>query len=80
MRNIRMEIAYDGTNYAGWQKQPPEKGRTIQGELERALSSLCGHPVQVQEPDVLTPVCMPPARLLLFHTTCPIPAGHLPLA
>ncbi len=36
--NILMEIEYDGTNYAGWQYQPNKK--TIQGELEKALSQL----------------------------------------
>lgn len=35
MRNIKIIIEYDGTNYFGWQKQKTIK--TIQGELERAL-------------------------------------------
>ena len=30
-----IELAYDGTNYAGWQRQP--NAVTVQGELERAL-------------------------------------------
>ena len=32
-------MAYDGTGYAGFQVQP--NGRTIQGELERAISKVC---------------------------------------
>ncbi len=36
MRNIKLSIEYDGTNYQGWQiQESPQK--TIQGEIERAL-------------------------------------------
>jgi tRNA pseudouridine38-40 synthase len=38
MRNIRLVIEYDGTNYCGWQRQ--ENGRTIQGEVEKVLGSV----------------------------------------
>jgi len=39
-RRIRLDLAYDGTGYAGWQVQP---GRpTIQGSLEEALARLQG--------------------------------------
>lgn len=36
MRNIRMTIEYDGTDFAGWQRQ---NGRivTVQGEIEKVL-------------------------------------------
>lgn len=40
MRNILLRLAYDGTNYHGFQRQPQEHGRTIQGELERAWKKL----------------------------------------
>lgn len=36
MRNIRLVIAYDGTAYAGWQRQA--SAPTIQGTLEEKLS------------------------------------------
>lgn len=38
MRNFKITIQYDGTNYHGWQIQ--SNGRTVQGELTRALSIL----------------------------------------
>ena len=45
MRNIKLLIEYDGTVYAGWQRQ--ENGRTIQGEIESALKRLLGESVSV---------------------------------
>ncbi|MBL7073233.1 MAG: tRNA pseudouridine(38-40) synthase TruA [Candidatus Omnitrophica bacterium] len=40
MRNIKLTIAYDGTNYKGWQLQ--KNGRTLQGELEKAIERAFG--------------------------------------
>ena len=45
MRNIKLLIEYDGTNYQGWQVQP--KGPTIQGTLEEKLRRLTGEPIQL---------------------------------
>jgi tRNA pseudouridine38-40 synthase len=56
LRNIRLLIAYDGTDFSGWQtlerrslsrvdcKRPP---RTVQGEIEDALEKLHKHPVSL---------------------------------
>jgi tRNA pseudouridine38-40 synthase len=45
MQNFRITVQYDGTNYHGWQIQA--SGRTVQGELRRALSLLDHRPVTV---------------------------------
>lgn len=39
-RNLLLTIEYDGSGFSGWQRQPGL--RTVQGELERALSKVCG--------------------------------------
>ncbi len=39
-RVIRFTVAYDGTEFHGWQKQPGL--RTVQGELERAAAEALG--------------------------------------
>ncbi|HLS88999.1 MAG TPA: tRNA pseudouridine(38-40) synthase TruA [Sphingobacteriaceae bacterium] len=44
-RRIKMLVAYDGTDYHGFQVQPGM--RTVQAVLEEALGRLAGHPVQV---------------------------------
>jgi len=41
----RLEIEYDGTAFAGWAAQPGQ--RTVQGELERALTVLLRHPISL---------------------------------
>ncbi len=46
MRNIKLTIAYDGTNYLGWQRQ--KSGPTIQGVLEETLARLLGHRIKLR--------------------------------
>ena len=41
---IRIDLAYDGTNFSGWSKQPDR--RTVQGEVESALQKLTRVPVE----------------------------------
>lgn len=45
MSNIKLTIAYDGTNYCGWQIQNTED--TVQERLEKALEKLHGFPVKI---------------------------------
>jgi len=39
-RNIKLLLAFDGTGYAGWQKQKPE--RTVQGVIEDRIHVMTG--------------------------------------
>ena len=45
MRRIRLTVAYDGTDYCGWQVQ--NNVATIEGELNTALTRLTGQTVKV---------------------------------
>ncbi len=45
MRTFKLILAYDGTNYAGWQFQPDRP--TVQGTLEAVLATIIGSPVRV---------------------------------
>lgn len=44
MKRVGLIVAYDGTNYCGWQTQ--NNGITIQGELNRCLSELTGEEIE----------------------------------
>ena len=46
MRNIRLDICYDGTRYNGWQRQTSHDN-TIQGKLETALSRILAEPIEI---------------------------------
>lgn len=45
MRNLKITLQYDGTNYVGWQRQAA--GTSIQGLLEDALTPIAGTHVTV---------------------------------
>ncbi|MCD7826243.1 MAG: tRNA pseudouridine(38-40) synthase TruA [Clostridiaceae bacterium] len=45
MKRIMLVVAYDGTNYHGWQLQP--NAVTIEGVLNQALQQLTGETIQV---------------------------------
>ncbi len=45
MRRIALLLAYDGTDFAGWQVQKSE--RTVQEEVERAVAQVCTAPARV---------------------------------
>ena len=44
-KRVRLTVAYDGTNYHGWQIQ--NNGITIESELNRCLTDLLREPVEV---------------------------------
>lgn len=46
MRNIRLNISYDGTRYQGWQRLQGCEN-TIQGKIETALTRILGEPIEI---------------------------------
>ena len=43
---VRLDLGYDGTDFAGWAAQPGQ--RTVEGELSRALTTLLRAPEPVR--------------------------------
>ena len=46
MRNLRLDICYDGTRYRGWQRLTGTDN-TIQGKIETALSRILGETIEI---------------------------------
>lgn len=46
MKNYKITVEYDGTRYAGWQKQG-NTTNTIAEKFERVLSLMCGRPTEI---------------------------------
>ena len=46
MRNIRLDLCYDGTRYRGWQRLA-NTDNTLQAKLETALSRILSEPVEI---------------------------------
>jgi tRNA pseudouridine38-40 synthase len=44
-RNIKLTIAYDGTDFCGWQRQ--ENDRSVQGDIELALEKMHGKKIDL---------------------------------
>ena len=45
MRSLKLTVAYDGTDFAGWQVQPNR--RTVQGVIEHAWREITGQTIRV---------------------------------
>ena len=64
-------MEYDGTAYAGWQRQIT--GLAVQQVLEEALSSACGHPVSVTGASRTDAGVHALSQKVHFDTGCSIP-------
>ena len=71
-RRILLRVAYDGTNYHGWQLQP--NAATIEGELNRALSALTGEEIAVTGASRTDAGVHALGNVAVFDTTSRIPA------
>ncbi|EJO5348510.1 tRNA pseudouridine(38-40) synthase TruA [Clostridium botulinum] len=47
MKNIKLKLEYDGTNYCGWQKQKDERFITLQGTLQKVISNITKEDIKV---------------------------------
>src|SRR5579872_1939886 len=78
IRKFRLTVAYDGTEFSGFQRQPARA--TVQGALEKALASLANEEVIVVGAGRTDAGVHALGQVVHFETTWPGPAEKLPLA
>jgi tRNA pseudouridine38-40 synthase len=74
VRNLKLILSYDGSEFAGWQVQPVRA--TIQGTLASAIGRLTGENVLPQGSGRTDAGVHALAQVATFQTTSPIPAEN----
>ena len=74
-QNWKLTLAYDGTDFHGWQVQPEK--RTVQGELQAALERLVGEAPLPQGSGRTDAGVHALAQVASFQLEARIPAGNL---
>ena len=78
MKRIKLTIAYDGTNYCGWQIQP--NGITIEEILNKALSEMTGEEILVIGASRTDSGVHAMGNVAVFDTDTTIPAEKIAVA
>lgn len=78
MRNLALKLMYVGTAYHGWQIQ--KNAVSVAETLEKALSSVVGHPVKCVGAGRTDAGVHAEVYVANFRTTSTIPCDRLPLA
>ena len=78
MKRVMLVVAYEGTNYCGWQVQPGEK--TIEGVLNQALSELLGEQIVVTGASRTDSGVHSYGNVAVFDTNTRIPAEKISYA
>ncbi len=78
MKRVKLIVAYDGTNYHGWQVQP--NGNTIEAELNRHLSDLLGEEIHVTGASRTDAGVHALGNVAVFDTSARMPADKISYA
>ena len=78
MRNFKLTLAYDGTDFSGWQVQPD--AQTIQGTLAQAIGRITGEKVLPQGSGRTDAGVHALAQVVSFASESIIPAANLVIA
>ena len=76
MRNLRLDICYDGTRYRGWQRLPG-KDDTIQGKIEGCLSRILGEPIEISGSGRTDAGVHAAGQVANFHCESSMPAEEI---
>ena len=76
MRNLRLDICYDGSRYRGWQRLPGSDN-TIQGKLETALTRILGESVEISGSGRTDAGVHAMGQVASFHCKSEMPAKEI---
>ena len=76
MRNLRLDICYDGTRYRGWQRLPGVDN-TIQGKLEQTLSRILGEEIEISGSGRTDAGAHAMGQVANFHCESTMPCGEI---
>lgn len=76
MRNLRLDLCYDGTRYRGWQRLPGAEN-TIQGKLEQTLTRILGEQIEVSGSGRTDAGVHAMGQVASFHCENPMPAEEI---
>ena len=76
MRNLRLDICYDGTRYRGWQRLPGVEN-TLQGKIETVLSRILGEPIEISGSGRTDAGVHARGQVANFHCESAMPAKEL---
>ena len=76
MRNLRLDLCYDGTRYRGWQRLG-DSDSTIQGKLEQALSRILGETIEVSGSGRTDAGVHARGQVANFHCASAMPAEEI---
>ncbi len=76
MRNVRLDICYDGSRYRGWQRLT-NTDNTIQAKLESALSRILGEPIEISGSGRTDSGTHAMGQVANFHCNSTMPAEEI---
>ena len=76
MRNLRLDICYDGTRYRGWQRLAGADN-TIQGKIEQCLSKILGEEIEISGSGRTDAGVHAQGQVANFHCESTMPAGQI---
>ena len=76
MRNLRLDVCYDGTRYKGWQRLSGTDN-TIQGKIETALSRILDEPIEISGSGRTDAGVHARGQVANFHCESTMPADEI---
>ena len=76
MRNLRLDICYDGSRYRGWQRLPGTDN-TVQGRIEQCLFKILGEPIEISGSGRTDAGVHAKGQVANFHCESTMSAGEI---